>query len=74
MRCPNPDKSPYLTLRDATVIALEWATEFDTAMRPYECECGKFHLTSKGMNGAALTTDQVAFLAESLGIIKEDAR
>lgn len=62
------EKIAYGTLRGATLAAVEQLESFGRVQRPYECECGDFHLTSKGMHGAELTADMVWLLAETLGV------
>jgi hypothetical protein len=66
--CKHPEKVAYHTLRGAAQGAWDILTMLDSPQRPYECECGAYHLTTKGMNGGPLTADMVRFLADSVGI------
>ena len=69
MKCPNPDKVPFATLRGAAESALD-NLEFEgrAPQRPYECDCGRYHLTTRGLNGNLITADMVRFLADSVGL------
>lgn len=65
--CNHPEKIAFRTLRAAADAALE-NLDRGYVNRPYECECNSFHLTTKGLNGADLTADQVIALAQALGL------
>ena len=64
--CSHPEKIAYASLRAAALGALEMLEKFESAQRPYECDCGQYHLTTKGMNGAPLTDAMVCALVEAV--------
>jgi hypothetical protein len=66
--CQHPEKYSYLTLREATTVALQILENGDGPSRPYECDCKRYHLTSKGMNGKPLTAEMVRSLSDAMGV------
>lgn len=64
--CPNPDKMAFATLRRAAEVAFEKTTTHEVPTRPYRCECGDYHLTTKGMNGNELTIDMIRALCAAV--------
>ncbi len=71
--CTHPEKVGYSTLRGAAMGALDALNTKESPQRPYECACGEYHLTTKGLNGAALTADMVRALARALNITDKEA-
>jgi hypothetical protein len=65
--CDHPEKLQYLTLREAATAALAILPTYGP-QRPYECACGRFHLTSKGLDGNVLTDEMVRALADALEV------
>jgi hypothetical protein len=57
--CPHTEKIGYATLRAAALGAADALEKFESPQRPYECDCGQYHLTTKGLNGGALTDTMV---------------
>jgi hypothetical protein len=45
--CPTPTKARYATIAAAENAATRAAVRLDTPLRPYECPCTWWHLTSK---------------------------
>lgn len=72
--CPNPDKIGFATLRGAADFAVETLRTKDVPSRPYVCDCGRYHLTTKPLyGGKALTAELVMEMARAIGVKEEVA-
>ena len=43
--CPTPRKTKFPSLGAASSMALKASRKWGTALRPYQCDCGSWHLT-----------------------------
>jgi hypothetical protein len=57
--CPHPEKLSFHGLVRAADEAVELMERHGSPLRPYRCDCGAYHLTTKGFEGATITEAQV---------------
>jgi len=56
--CPTPDKVCHSTLRGAATQMLDVFEQHGVWQRPYRCDCGEYHLTSRDLDGQPVTAAQ----------------
>ena len=59
----SPEKMQFRSLRAAALHALEQLETYGRLQRAYRCDCGDYHVTSKGYDGNPIAEEMVRALA-----------
>ena len=57
MDCNTPEKMALSTLRGAAIQCISVYEDYGVWHRPYQCRCGRFHLTSTMPDGRTAVSE-----------------